>query len=103
VQLLDNLGEPSGSRLEVYSIFDYYGEAALVSSRFATDKVTAQIGGNTQSLRGGHTLVSFGNGASVEEYDAAGNLAWKLGGSPGYIFRAERITSLYRPGYGDPR
>jgi hypothetical protein len=103
VQLLDNLGEQSGSRLEVYSIIDYYNEAALISSRFATDGVTAQIGGNTQRLFGGHTLVSFGNGASVEEYDAAGNLAWKLGGSPGYIFRAERITSLYRPGYGDPR
>jgi len=48
-------------------------------------------------------LVSYGNGGSVEEYDRAGNVVWKIGGNPGYIFRATRIRSLYTPGAGDPR
>ncbi|MDO8666838.1 MAG: hypothetical protein Q7J79_09520, partial [Gemmatimonadales bacterium] len=60
----------------------------------------AQLGGNTQELPDGHTLVSFGNGAGVEEYDAEGNVAWKLTGNPGYVFRAQRIWSLYHPEAG---
>jgi hypothetical protein len=47
--------------------------------------------------------VSFGNGDGVEEYDAQGHLVWRVLGDTGYIFRAERIRSLYRPGVGDPR
>ena len=65
--------------------------------------LVAQIGGSTQALGGGHTLVSYGSGAGVEEYDAAGNVVWRLTGNPGYVFRAQRIRSLYRPGAGDPR
>ena len=61
------------------------------------------IGGTTQSLPGGRALVAFGNGGSVEESDAAGNVTWKIHGNAGYVFRAERIRSLYRPGVGDPR
>jgi hypothetical protein len=54
-------------------------------------------------LGGGHTLVSYGSGAGVEEYDATGKVVWRLTGNPGYVFRAQRIRSLYRPGVGDPR
>jgi len=48
-------------------------------------------------------LVSFGSGGGVDEYDASGRVVWRLVGNPGYIFRAERIRSLYHPGAGDPR
>ena len=61
----------------------------------------AQLGGTTQALADGHTLVSYGNGGRVEEYDAAGHVVWQIMGSAGYVFRAQRIRSLYSPGTGD--
>jgi hypothetical protein len=30
-------------------------------------------------------------------------VVWHVVGNAGYIFRAERIRSLYHPGAGDPR
>ena len=65
--------------------------------------IVAQIGGSAQTLANRHTLVSFGNGNGVEEYDSAGNMVWHLQGNTGYVFRAQRIHSLYQPGVGDPR
>jgi hypothetical protein len=47
-------------------------------------------------------LVAYGNGNRVQEYDAAGNVVWEIHGNPGYVFRAQRIVSLYRPGAGTP-
>jgi hypothetical protein len=41
-------------------------------------------------------LVSFGSGARVEEYDASGTVVWRIE-HPGYVFRAQRILSLYHP------
>lgn len=102
LQLLDNLGEAS-SRTEQYEYNDGNRTARLSASYTSVSSVIAQIGGSTQALSAGHTLVSFGNGGSVEEYDAAGNLVWRISGNPGYIFRAQRIKSLYAPGVGDPR
>jgi len=58
------------------------------------------IGGSVQSLPGGHTLVSFGTAGRVEEYDAAGRVVWRFEGNAGYVFRAQRIRSLYSPGVG---
>ena len=103
VQLLDNLGDPRGSRAERYEYDEQLRTIRLISSVASSAGVTALIGGTTQSLPGDRVLVSFGNGGSVEESDAAGNVTWKIGGNPGYVFRAERIRSLYRPGVGDPR
>jgi alkanesulfonate monooxygenase SsuD/methylene tetrahydromethanopterin reductase-like flavin-dependent oxidoreductase (luciferase family) len=60
--------------------------------------VVALQGGTTQLLPGGRVLVAYGNGGRVEEYDATGALTWRIEGNPGYIFRAQRIRSLYRPG-----
>lgn len=101
--LLDNLGEPLGSRAERYEVDDARRVARLSGSYGSPARLVAQAGGTTQALAGGHTLVSFGSGAGVEEYDAAGNVVWRIEGSPGYVFRAQRIRSLYRPGVGDPR
>lgn len=101
--LLDNLGDPLGSRAERYELDDVRRVARLSGSFGSPAGLVAQIGGSTQSFAGGHTLVSFGNGNGVEEYDASGDVVWRLAGDAGYIFRAQRIRSLYRPGVGDPR
>lgn len=101
--LLDNLGDPVGSRAERFELDELHRTARLLRSYAATPGVIAQIGGSTQPLPNGHTLVSFGNGGGLAEYDTAGVAVWQLAGNPGYIFRATRIRSLYHPGVGDPR
>jgi hypothetical protein len=102
VLLLDNLGEPAFSRAERYDVDPVRHIAHMSSSYGYAAGLVAQIGGSTQAVSA-HTLVSFGNGAGVVEYDAGGNVVWKLDGNPGYVFRAQRIRSLYHPGVGDPR
>ena len=101
--LLDNLGHARGSRAERYEVDDTRRTARLTGAFSSSAGLVAQVGGTTQSLPGDRTLVSFGNGGGVEEYDAAGNVVWRLYGTPGYIFRAQRIRSLYHPGANDPR
>lgn len=103
LQVLNNLGDPAASHAERYDYDEATHTFRLTASFTSSTHAIAQIGGSTQALPDGHTLVSFGNGASVEEYDGAGNVVWKLSGNPGYIFRAQRIQSLYHPGMGDPR
>ena len=97
--LLDNLGEPTGSRVEAYA-----PAADLMVTRMAaiagSPAVTAFLGGAVQLLPGGHVLAAYGNGDRVQEYDAAGNVVWEIFGDPGYVYRATRIASLYRPGLG---
>jgi hypothetical protein len=56
-----------------------------------------------QPLTGGRMLVSYGTSGRVEEYDALGAVQWRIQGNPGYVFRAQRIQSLYAPGVGTPR
>ena len=102
IMLLDNLGEPGTSRGERY-VLDPSARTARMTATFpAPPGVVAQLGGSTQSL-GSHTLVAFGNGGGLDEYDSAGNVVWHVVGNAGYVFRAQRIRSLYRPGAGDPR
>jgi hypothetical protein len=101
--LLDNLGESLGSRAERYVIDESRRSARLGSTYASAAGLVAQVGGTTQALGGGRTLVSYGSGGGVEEYDADGRVVWRLTGNPGYVFRAQRIRSLYRPGAGDPR
>jgi hypothetical protein len=103
IVLLDNLGEPSGSRAERYQIDEQARRLRLLGAYASVPGVVAQVGGTTQGLPGGRTLVSFGSGARVEEYDSAGSVVWRIEGSPGYVFRAQRILSLYQPGLGLPR
>jgi len=56
------------------------------------------LGGTAQELGEDHTLVTFGNGERVQEFDASGAVVWEIHGNAGYIFRATRIRSLYAPG-----
>ena len=101
--LLDNLGHVAGTRAERYEIDEARRVARLRSADRSAAGLVALVGGTTQPLAGGHTLVSYGSGAGVEEYDAAGRVVWRLTGRTGYVFRAQRIRSLYAPGVGDPR
>jgi hypothetical protein len=103
ITLLDNLGEPGGSRAERYVVDEETRTVQLDGSATPAPATVAQLGGTTQQLPGGRALVAFGNGGRVQEFDAAGGIVWEIRGSPGYIFRAQRVLSLYTPGAGVPR
>jgi hypothetical protein len=100
---LDNAGDPTASRAELYSVDEAARTARLVRSYGSTPAAVTQIGGGAQDLPDGRTLVSFGTAGRVEEYDAAGNVTWRIEGNAGYVFRAQRIRSLYAPGVGTAR
>ena len=101
--LLDNLGDPTSSRVLRYDADAVPPNARLVGSYMPTPAAISLTGGSTQELPGGRTLVSFGPAGRVEEYDASGRVVWRIEGNPGYVFRAQRILSLYRPGVGVAR
>ena len=101
--LLDNLGDPTESRAERYILDEAARTARLAHSYGSAPRVVTEIGGSVQMLTNGRTLVSFGTAGRVEEYDAAGRLTWRIEGNPGYIFRAQKIQSLYAPGVGTTR
>lgn len=103
VMLLDNVGDSLESRAERWAIDDANGTARVLQSYGSVPRVRTLIGGSVQSLPRDRTLVSFGTEGRVEEYDAAGNLVWRIESAPGYVFRAQRIRSLYRPGVETPR
>ena len=99
--LLDNLGHAGGSRGERYTVDPVSRTARMTGSYVPSVPAIASLGGTTQSLPNGHTLIAYGNGGRVEEYDAAGRVVWRIEGDAGYVFRAQRIGSLYAPGIGD--
>ncbi len=103
VLMLDNLGNPDESKGERYVIDEVAHTARLALSYSAVPGVVTQIGGSVQNLPGGRTLVSFGTAGRVEEYDATGRVEWRIQGDAGYVFRAQRIKSLYAPGVGTAR
>jgi hypothetical protein len=103
IMILDNLGSPGESRAERYTVDEAARTARLAHSYSSIPAVVTQIGGSVQSLPGGRTLVSFGTAGRVEEYDAAGRVMWAIEGNAGYVFRAQRIRSLYAPGVGTAR
>ncbi len=101
--LLDNIGNPGESRSERYTLDEATRTARLAHSYGAVPGALTQIGGSVQSLSGGRILVSFGTAGRVEEYDASGRVMWRIEGHAGYVFRAQRIRSLYVPGVGTSR
>jgi Arylsulfotransferase (ASST) len=103
LMILDNLGNPGESRGERYTMDEAARTVRLARSYSSNPSVVTQIGGSVQSLPNGRTLVSFGTAGRVEEYDSAGRLMWSINGNAGYVFRAERIKSLYAPGVGTAR
>jgi len=101
--LLDNVGDPVESRAEHYTVEEATRTARLAHSYGSIPGVLTLIGGGVQALAGERTLVSFGTAGRVEEYDAAGRVVWRIEGHAGYVFRAQRIKSLYTPGAGTAR
>lgn len=101
--LLDNTGDPTESRAEHYLMDEGARTARLVSAQGAGPGIVTEIGGSVQPNAGGRTLVSFGTAGRVEEFDAAGRVVWHIESNPGYVFRAQRIKSLYAPGVGTAR
>ena len=101
--VLDNLGNPAESRAEHYIVDDMTRTARLVRSYASVPSVVTQIGGSVQPLANGRTLVSFGTEGRVVEYAADGRVTWSVYGHAGYVFRAQRIRSLYAPGVGTAR
>jgi hypothetical protein len=99
--LLDNVGDPTESRAERYILDEATRTAQLVESRGAG--VVTQIGGSVQDLPDGRMLVSFGTAGRVQEFDAAGRVVWQITEGAGYVFRVQRIRSLYTPGVGSTR
>jgi arylsulfotransferase ASST len=101
--VLDNLGSPAESRAERYGVNETGRTAWLARSYSSSPGVVTQIGGSVQGLPRGRTMVSFGTAGRVEEYDALGRVMWSIAGNAGYVFRAQRIQSLYAPGVGTAR
>jgi hypothetical protein len=98
--LLDNFGEAAGSRAERYKVDEAHRSAQLTGIYLPPDATRASLGGSTQDLPGQNTLVAFGDGGMVQEYDSDGAVAWQIEGNVGYPFRAQRIRSLYHPEIG---
>jgi len=93
---LDNLGG-SDSRFERYLVDTGTMTVTLEQAYSAAPVVQTLIGGSVQQEASDRFLVSFGTTGRVEEFDLSGNTLWRINGNPGYVFRAQRIASLYFP------
>lgn len=101
VQLLDN-GLVAPSRFVRY-LLNPVSMTALMEWQFIDAPTTyTNVGGTTQFHPDGHGTVTFGRAGRVIEVDEAGNRVWELTGLDGvYVFRVQRLTSLYAAGRGE--
>lgn len=102
IVFLDNRGLAGDSRTVRYALDGSALTATELAAYHGTPPVTALLGGSTQPMANGHTLTAYGNGNRVQEYDETGAVVWEIHGNAGYVFRAQRIGSLYRPGAAPP-
>ena len=101
IQFLDN-GLMAPSRMVRYDVDPATMTATMVWQFIDAPTTHTFVGGATQVLSSG-ALVSFGRAGRVVETDPSGVRSWELTGIDGiYVFRAQRIGSLYSPGKGDP-
>lgn len=102
VQLLDN-GVAAPSRLVRYLLNPGAGTATLEWQFIDAPSTWTVGGGATQFHPDGHATVSFGRAGRVIEVDEVGFRVWELTGLDGlYVFRAQRLGSLYHAGMGEP-
>jgi outer membrane protein assembly factor BamB len=95
IQLLDNSDFPP-SRLLRYSVDESARTATLQWQYIDGPEIQTLVGGNTQVYADGGALVSFGREGRVVEVDELGQKRWELTGIDDlYVFRAQRIPSLY--------
>ncbi|MGD8727589.1 MAG: arylsulfotransferase family protein, partial [Gemmatimonadales bacterium] len=97
IQLLDNGVDPP-SRFVRYHL-NPATKTALTLHEFVDAPTThTPVGGGTDAYPNGHGAVTFGQAGRVVEIDEVGNRAWELTGIDGaYVFRVQRISSLYAP------
>jgi len=102
IQALDNAAS-TPSRLVRYQV-DAGTMTATMDWQFIDAPATwTAVGGSTQYHPDGHATVSFGQAGRVIEVDGSGNRVWELTGLDGvYVFRAQRVGSLYTAGRGEP-
>ncbi len=97
IQLLDN-GSNAPSRFLRYLLNPETRTALLVTEFIDAPDTWSRVGGGTDAYSNGHGIVTFGEAGQVVEVDEVGNRAWELTGIDGhYVFRVQRITSLYAP------
>jgi hypothetical protein len=95
IQFLDN-GDVAPSRVVRFQMDPVAGTAQLVWEFRDSDMTHTFVGGSTQVHANGYGLVSFGREGRVIEVNSSGTRAWELTGIDGvYVFRAQRIPSLY--------
>lgn len=95
IQFLDN-SDAAPSRLVRYEVDAGAATARLLWEYIDGADVHTLVGGNSQVYADGGGLVSIGRAGRVVEVDASGSKRWELTGIEGaYVFRAERIPSLY--------
>ena len=98
--LFDNVGKAGDSRVERYVLDPARGVARLEASWGLAPSVEGTLAGSVQELPGGRVLAAFGSGGRVVEFGPDGQPAWWIEGSLGFVFRAQRVLSLYAPGVG---
>jgi hypothetical protein len=96
--IFDNLGAGTESRAERWMIDPANLIASSGQSFGSTPPALAPVAGGVQPLPGGRVFVSYGARSMAEEYDATGTAVWRVESSTGFVFRAQRINSLYNPG-----
>jgi outer membrane protein assembly factor BamB len=102
IQFLDN-GDVAPSRLVRYRIDDQAMTADLIMEFIDAPTTHTLVGGNTQAYANGGALVSFGRAGRVVETTGTGARAWELTGIDSiYVFRVQRIPSLYSAKLGEP-
>jgi len=95
IQLLDDSDQPP-SRFLRYEVGENERTASLLWEYIDGPDIHTLVGGNTQVYADGGGLVSIGREGRVVEVDASGQKRWELTGiDDAYVFRAERIPSLY--------
>lgn len=102
IQVLDNsLGPPS--RFVRY-LLNPVNHTALMTMEVIDGTTWSVVGGTTQYYpENAHSIVTFGRTGRVIEVDPVGNPVWQLTGVDGtYIFRVQRIKSLYTAGPPEP-